>query len=449
MTDYKKILVNCLNLSFDEKSYLEKLMIELERHQKKIYKDLEKHVDEIKDNYRVEDIPWKVRTALVDRDKASAMATNTYAPIIDVMSFKEYVKAGEIKWGEENKEDNKPVPRNPRLKPIPREKKGWTYMGMGFLDCNLHQIDKYIDSKYKGVIDDGEKKYVFDYKIESWNGFIEYGERLIEITAEEIEYGINKPYILSPWSRRAVVVKADFETAGISLEILSKNAVISFDLAKNKLEGILLCNKLLIWNVLIKEKLPKNECVEEGIMPYFSEHVIKVFSYTAENGEYIFLSPELYKKAEIRRFNNEIYVGIHESDILDRLYYSKVVLVEGNWPKDVAEKVFDNCLTDGVNITRVRTEYDVAEVVNTYLPKGIEFAGCSLYKEKFDNAEDVTTYSTVQQYKYSNSEVLLSSAPCYLKFIDTAKDSFFFDRVIFLISFMRHAYPEYEWKGIY
>ena len=463
--DFKDVIDNQSGLSGTDKSLLKAVFTKLEAEQSILYDGVKEEICEFGirlDNLQNTDYlsKWNIVTSLVDEEKLDSFSPNTFTPIIDVNVFHETFVWGNEKLGIKEREENAIVARKRKSilsLPISMMSNGFYYVGIGFLNCPLKDIEKYCNTIYTARVIDKEKEFTVHYHLQRWNGFIEFRERLLELAANQsnIEDKLHSsqlfPRLYSPWSRRAVLVKVDFGDSGV---LPNSNTHINFRLSENNLQGVLLQGKKLIWNVKCNDDIRLKSCTNNRVMPLFNRNdsVLQIFDCNCAVNEFLYLDPSLYKQAEVRKDTKKIYIGMEDKSLLNDLYYGKLTIFSPQWPNGVEQF----CLNISKNIKkvpflvqRIRSLADVKEVVETYAGHLLDYVTCNTEKASLGNVTEALEYSRDFCYSYPDYQNLTARTTCYLKFKRKGDDIFFEDKISFLLSFLRYAYPEFAWKGVY
>ena len=461
----KDVIDNQSNLSGTDTALLKAVFEKLEAEQTILYNNVKNEICELGTKLNsLQNIgypfKWQIVTALVDEEKLDNFSSNTYTPIIDVNVFHENFVWGDEKVGINECEENAVVERKRKSilsLPVPMLSNGFYYAGIGFLNCPLKDIDKYCNNIYTARVIDNEQVFTVRYHLQRWNGFIEFRERLLELAANQLNVEDKMhpdkvfPRLFNPWSRRSVLVKVDFDEAGI---LPNSETHINFRLAENGLQGVLLQGKKLIWNVKCKDDIRLKSCTDKRVVPLFNKNngVLQIFDCNCMENEFLYLEPDLYKQAEVRQDRNKIYIGMEDNSLLSELYYGKLMVFRPEWPVGV-EKRFSNISDDNMNVPfmvqRIRSLADVKEVVETYAGHLLDYVTCNTEKASLGNVTEALEYSQDFCYSYPDYQHLTARSACYLKFKRKDDDIFFEDKITYLLSFMRYAYPEFAWKGVY
>ena len=133
-----------------------------------------------------------------------------------------------------------------------------------FLNLPYRSIQEIIDKKetYVGYI--YGKSFTFNLSI--CYRFISKENIIIKMARM---YELNEPIIFSPWARKAVnIVLTDDVDDELAAEIAANMDEVDWCLQQNGLEGIMLINKKLLWNIAITEgqKATKIQAPDDSIM---------------------------------------------------------------------------------------------------------------------------------------------------------------------------------------
>lgn len=413
----KKIIESNNSLSkFDKDIYLS-LFSELTKEQEKLYNALNLRVEkEIMDLNLNRNENWNIYTTLVDKDKLNEYLKVGFNPVIDIDCVSEFI--------------------NMKDKEINENK----YMaGVAFLKCKYSDVQKYTSKTYKARIRTKLGEVIASYNLFFSNVFLER-EKILEITANQ--YKIDKPFIFSPFSRRAVSVCINFD--GINLdEIIDVN----LDFKNNKLDEIILVNKFLLWNVEMFDKedifFPTENTQKKIVALFEDDYEIYKFELNPEN-EFLYVDSD---GAYIKRIDDEVYLAINNNTNLESLIYIKLKINKiSRSIKEDEEFIFENeCnkTIQGIK-TRLRTEADIEYTINQFAPKGIKYLG---YQVALKGRKSIYVYDKDNTYHYPKSGRLKSSSIAYLKFQES-NDLFFEDKISYLINFLNYKYPEFLWVGV-
>lgn len=413
----KKIIESNNSLSKLDKDIYLSLFSELAKEQENLYEALNLRIEkEIINSTSNKNENWDIYTTLVDKDKLDDYLKMGFNPVINIDCASEF-----IDMKDEEIIKNK-------------------YMaGVAFLKCKYSDVQEYTLKTYKARIRTKSGEVIASYNLFFSNVFLER-EKILEITANQ--YKMDKPFIFSPFSRRAVSVCINLD--GINLdEIINVN----LDFKNNKLDEIILVNKILLWNVEMFDKedifFPTENNQKKIAALFEDDYEIYKFELNPEN-EFLYLDSD---GAYIKRIDDEVYLAINNIINLESLIYIKLKI--NKIPRNIKEDeefIFENEFNKTIHKikTRLRTEADIEYTINQFAPKGIKYLG---YQATLKGTKSVYIYDKDNTYHYPKSGRLRSSSIAYLKFQES-NELFFEDKISYLINFLNYKYPEFLWVGV-
>lgn len=362
---------------------------------------------------------WNIVTALVDKADVRKFINKGFEEMAAIDSHREHMDFEEL---ERTKDP------------------GHVYCGgIGFLKCPYHQVREYTKRDYLAKVTTKDSEYQVSYRL--CRSFIFLGEEeKVERTAAQ--YGVAVPPLYSPMSRRAVLVKVDL---GYREAERGDQLKIDFQYEANGLEGIMMPEKTLVWNVSVKEKnqMPRpGENTDKTIVPRFHKEC-RIYRFDTKENEYIYGESQ---NADLRRICGDIYLGMDPEKDLDDLTYWKICL--NPWDgEDYGEKAFyfPNRFRQGAVVKeRIRTEADMEYVLNCFEGDDFRYAGC---QNRLGDSRSVVTYDKKSAYHYPKNRHLRSGSFCYVRLEET--DSIYFeDWVSYAMAYMNYFYPEFYWVGV-
>ncbi len=425
--DIQNIIENDNNLDAYEKKLFKEVLLNLKEEQKSTLDKLRDRI--IEENKYSEKNTWNIVTALVPVEREKEAANYGLCPYfifnVDERMLDRPVKEDYLLY----------VLEDMKTSSLIENEEGLFSAGVTYLDCKYSELDVYLDKDYCGyaVTREGKREEI-RYRLELTDIYINQ-ERVLERTAAQNE--IERPYIYSPFSRRAVVVyietaqnlKKDFER-------------IELELDQNGLGGVLMAGNKLMWNlsVLSNDLIGRfKENTIKKIIPYFGLKYV-IYDCECDENEYVFIDDP---STLVKRIKGNVYLGV-EGKLLKDLTYYKVKMnevLEGINNIVTNNYIWKNEKTPEKLMDRIRTEGDVRKVLNILGPDlNIDSIG---YKE----GKSIKTYETRRKYYYPVKEKLKSSSIVYLKFTNGDSKQFE-DKVSYIMDFMNYYYPEYTWVGI-
>lgn len=299
-----------------------------------------------------------------------------------------------------------------------------------FLNCKYTDFDMYLNQEYTGIIEKNGQKSEISYKFSKIDSFVQ-AEKVLSKTL--LQNDMKKPYIYSPYSRRAVEI------------ILDKDDIdgdIDYQLEKNGLKNVLMENYELAWNVIIEEKdtfpyLNENTNKKATI---FDETIYQIYQTNLKSNEYIYVRNE---KSQTRKIDNEIYIALDKDVSFDNFLYSKIKINQNVYHSN---EIFENIYDDSTDFKqRIVTSGDIEYIINKFAKLDINFEGFSINKPK--TMENILVYNKDDEYIYSKDLKLRKSNLLYLKFGNN-DDFYFNDKISYILSFLNYYYPEYYFVGV-
>lgn len=396
------------------KSVLKDIFQELIEYQENLRQDTDKQIrEEYLSEKRDWDDVWQIKTMLEDKNDINLGIENGFRPIN--MSNSIYFNNDSMeKMAKINKIENQ-----------------------FFLNCTYDKLDSLCQKRYYGFIltKENEKKD-FTYKIVQQYRFVEAEKLLYEIANL---YKIKKPCIFSPYARRAV----DICIENISSDEFFAAQKYDFCLDENNLQGVLLTNFVLMWNVDIQKENEPLKGLEpsekEPYYQYFYNEDIKKNSFIYTKN----ICNHIYKKdTEIRIFCR---------DKMEKNEYKKINILDTKKNNNIVfENTFEINYINKYNY--LRTKADVMYVLNLFNNVNSDY-NCSLISigSINNNEKSIVRYRKEHSYFKEQNEVYFSrlrNKPyIYVKF--SGKGIFLIDYTNYVLHYLESKYPEFNWVGKY
>ena len=406
----EEIVRDSENLNNFDKDVLNKIFRKLDKKQTDLFKELEGNAE--KQFQKSDDIEklnnmWKIVFALIDADKQYA---EWHEVIEKLPVFNERLVF----------EASKPD-------------------AVAFLKCRYSEIGKYTGKTYKAKVVSDDKESNVQYTLHRYYGFIEDRERLLEKTA--IQYGVERPVMFSPFSRRAVSVKIE------EPDKIKDGANIDFMLEENGLSRILLSGKKLVWNVKIESKdtFSEPDRVEGNEVVPFFENVYEIYKFKVTEKQFVYANTGI---SDTQRYENSIYVNLTEGKTVESVDYSKITLEQPteNWQETLGDFYADNFWGNKIrNKERIRTEADVKYVISSFGDR-VLLKKVTLNKDE-KSVKSIVTYDKDDSYHYIKDKHLRSLKHCCYLGFEQSDHWLFEDYISYILSFMNYFYPEFYWVG--
>lgn len=416
-TSFKGIINRGTHLSEYDKDILCAVFGKLQQEQADV---MERIQEEVKEGLRCQegaDAPWEVVTALVGKEELEDAKKHGLLEMLSIDVNREQMAFQELTLSEGGK----------------------ACAGIAFLNCPYHQMEAYIDRTYKAVVKADGTSFTAEYRLRAWPAFFQQ-EAILERTG--MQYGIKRPLLYSPMSRRAVQVQ--LYLGGHTFE-RQEGVEIDFQYQVNQLEDILLCGKTLVWNVafLEKEQIPRpKENVNKGIVPLFDK-TYQIYEFPVEEHEFIYVESE---DTDLKRLGHTVYLALGNGKLPDNIRYCKIRI--GPYVRsylDQAQYAFPNFFTPAALWKeRIRTQADVQYVARQFENKLFSYQGCQM---SVGDHASVKVYAKRHSYHASKDKVFRSSSYCYLR-LAPSEEPYFEDYVSYVMAFLNHFYPEFSWVGI-
>ena len=321
------------------------------------------------------------------------------------------------------------------------QKKNICNAGVAFLKCAYHDVVNLVGNKYIAHISGKFGEHDITYYLEPYTYYYKL-EELVEKTARQ--YGVKRPTIFSPLSRRAVNIKVDFGELRVSK---FDEAKIDFKLEENNLLDILQTNKTLVWNIEIvdEHRIPRpKENINKKIVPLF-ENIYQIYEFSVEENEFIYLDASI---GDVKRFGNCIYMNLSEykciDDIDTRYYKLKIDNYTQAFFNNNDKYYWNFYKFDRIYKERIRTEADIDYVLGFFENEITKYLGV---KRTIDNNKAIRTYEDRDSYHYSKNKHFRSSAIGYVRF-EKSEHWLFEDYISYIITYMNYYYPEFYWVGV-
>lgn len=411
-SDWRKIIGNSCHLSEEDKGLFTAIFEGLQKQQENIFSKIEANVKADILHKRLDN--WNIATVLIDKTDDKKFFQNGFTEIVSIDVHREQMKYEELE-----------------------ETKGNIYCaGIGFLNCRYHEIRGYINKIYSAKVTTKDSEYQVSYRLYPTTVFFEKEEKA-EKTA--LQYGIKVPAIYSPMSRRAVLVKVEFNNYKISK---SDQLQIDFQYKNNGLDHILLSGKTLVWNISVSEKnqIPK-ENTKKSITPAFAK-TYQIYEFDTKINEYIYIESS---GADLKRFGDTIYLGLSENHSINDLRYWRIQLnsYSLDYLKDTDFSFRNEFISKDNFKERIRTEADIQYIMNCFDKKYFKYKGC----QNKEGRRSIEVYDKRNSYHYPKDKHLTSSSFCYVV-IEETENIYFEDLVSYVMAYMNYFYPEFYWVGV-
>ena len=307
-----------------------------------------------------------------------------------------------------------------------------------FLDVPYEELEDYCRRQYRGYYrTTAGERVEFSYTLQVHDRFKREEDKLYHLA--EL-YGINKPVIYSPYARRGVDIFPQVADMQGFKEAYIRGDV-DFALADNAMEGKLLLDHILMWNVIRSDNSIFLKS-EKGLVPHALAYQYTSLKDDIETNDFIFVDgycEKIYKNAN--------GIGIFSKEKLSEERYYKVTIspVEGE-TKLMFTNFFD---ADRVSTQEsLRSRADVEYVLSRFKTNVYT---CSLAEinQKSGQAA-ILRYRREHAYYEPKNEFFYNQGRCkpqlLVKF--SGADEFKVDFVNYVLHFLEHAYPDFTWVGV-
>ena len=318
-----------------------------------------------------------------------------------------------------------------------------------FLNLPYRSIQEIIDKKETYVAYIYGKSFTFNLSI--CYRFISKENTIIKMARM---YEVNEPVIFSPWARKAVnIVLTDDVDDELAAEIAANMDEVDWCLQQNGLEGIMLINKKLLWNIAITEgqKATKIQAPDDSIMSY-------TYSYNS--------FPD--KNNDLKKEN---FIYVDSNDIIMSEKKGKEIILHSrkslhdNGDDSIADNAtlisiasIDDALLDFVNngkgcssLARIRTKANINWVLKKISHKGFTCEFSIIAKELSKAESVIQRYNKEQEYYKDWEQELyrnMTNRPvCYIS-ISADNEVFIEDFADYVIYNLDYMYPEFKWVGV-
>lgn len=283
--------------------------------------------------------------------------------------------------------------------------------GPFFLRVSYEDFFTYLNKDYQG---DG-----FTYQLKPNYQFVEVEHKLFRLSQI-----YNVPCkIFSPYARRAV----DIRIVGKSKEDFTRLADLNFKLAENNLQGKLLMNENLYWNVKVKSCVEQWQHKVGDLYEYGYTDGVDAATYIVPNSDANFDDELEFVRADgqiILKTSREFPVG--DCDLI------KILPLKSK----INSKIFSK--------PRLRTSGDINFVLKCLMRENY-----SCRFGKFGGNAQIKRYDGEHKYFTSADENLLRAKrqlpTCTVKF--SGDKLFLTDYANYVLNFLEERYPEFNWAG--
>lgn len=311
-----------------------------------------------------------------------------------------------------------------------------------FLNLPYRSIQEIIDKKETYVAYIYGKSFTFNLSI--CYRFISKENTIIKMARM---YEVNEPVIFSPWARKAVnIVLTDDVDDGLAAEIAANMDEVDWCLQQNGLEGIMVINKKLLWNIAVTggQKATKIQAPDDSIMSYtytYNNLKKKDFIYVDSND--IIMTEK--KEKEIILHSRKSLHDNGDDSIVDNATLISVA------PMGDAVLDFVNTGKGCSNLARIRTEANINWVLKKISHKGFTCEFSRIAKELSKNEAVIQRYNKEQEYYKDWDQELyrnMTNRPvCYIN-ISADNEVFIEDFADYVIYNLDYMYPEFKWVGV-
>ncbi|MBR6012747.1 MAG: hypothetical protein IK062_03065 [Selenomonadaceae bacterium] len=418
--EIKKIISRLYSQDGEERQMFEKIFFALAEHQEKFLNELEKRIDDENKPHNLEK-DFEIVVKLVKRGDLESKR-NFFS--IDANSNFIFSDGGELPF------------------------KNFSTVGNSFFILESYgNIKNFCEPrKFQGqvVTNDGTTKE-FSYSLQRHERFIRREKILSEIA--EL-YKIHRPIIFSPYARKAVDIKI-FDCNISDFENLQD---LNLQLEENKLQGKLLTNFELCWNLKIENSETRRggELAEEEHYIGADGNLIRhEYFHTFDKNEKIFVLPDQHCNDLRINFDDERKIILGYNSVL-RERACKIVSL--NTIENVSEEVFTNDFPKPNNKLRLQTAGDVEKVLSCFnlSHMGKKFP-TSFESFNAKNFSPIEIYRREDSYFVPSEKKLLGRVRnkpiCLIKF-GGDKTIFKTDYANYVIHYFEQNYPEFNWAGV-
>lgn len=318
-------------------------------------------------------------------------------------------------------------------------------LGLVFWNKNFEQIEEIVSESYQADLWIGDKKFETKFYLKPNFIFVQKEKELFRLS---MQYNFHDPIIYNPMGRRCLEVLFK-----IPMDI-PKDSKVSIDLkfSENQLKESLLLNHHLYWNVKIEgsDTLSSPKKIDsKEVFPLWDRKfsTYKFSSYTEKKGckEYLLMDDNL---RIMKRVGNDIYWQLTDSVDPSFEKFSIYAIDEIILKKLRSECcfLFHNDFKETVmgDIQRVRTKGDVRRCLASF--EELDISCKEIYVEREYKGREVIHTSKKYEYYSLKDDRLREPHGCMIVF-DRKEDAYFLDKVYYILGYLNHYYPEYQWIG--
>lgn len=296
-----------------------------------------------------------------------------------------------------------------------------------FLNVPYEELPKYLYKSYTGRVDGRPVKYEL---VPSFS-YLE-AESLLHAAAEL--YGWPEPLLFSPWSRRAVTYKYEgWEECGLDP-----------DIEANELQGILLADRVLCWNVKLEYS---NDGGQKRRAPGPDTTSYMVFYPCPDARTYVM--PHLPPGCGM----DPVFINFTRNDAgLDLA--TPYELPYSHWRITITSPNYD-LAPDGSRVIRNTPDFDALSRLPRLRTKGdimrvLQALALDGYAVSFEKGPGQELEPYRREHRYPRDEqTALSRTPgrnIYLGF--TGNPLFLVDYAEYVLNFLGSNYPEFSWRSV-
>lgn len=397
----KKILANA-DLEPTLKVALEDSLTALAEHQQKVTRELEEaFLRQNETDKEISAFDGRIITALVDRDQVKDLSA---------YGFFEVPASTEL-------EDQ----------PIPKDHQHISLTDIYFLNTSYEEMEDLCNQKFKGK----SANCIFEYELCPFYGYVN-AEKSLDTLWKLYGFTGMRPW--SPWARRAVQVHI--------LAPYTDN--MNLELKTNGLDGKLLTNKELVWNVDIRED--EKVSALDTISPRGDEKVYK-YTYTAYDGPLRLWSIPL-DVLQGKLAPEEVDVTLAKDITLStRKAFDSTSCIKYGLHEEArspGQTAFNNKVDKSVNILP-RSKGEFNRLLASFAKDGYS---CRLAEEP---GKKITRYATFHKTGDRNRLILTQERknPVDIQFYSKDKEDLFLtDYANWVLEELERRLPMYLWAGV-
>ena len=309
-----------------------------------------------------------------------------------------------------------------------------------YLDCPYEKMNEWFQQEFHGYYrtEDG-KKIPFAYQLVQEMQFSSEEKELCKFAEFN---NLEIPLIYSPLFRR--LVKIDFS------QELTEKELATIDLQLDnypELKKVLRLNHRAVWNVRFTDMTVSNtKILEETSQKTPTRYC---HSYGTEPNEYIYFDIDSPYQYEILKSDKKIEIYTNDSN-LENVNRLEIVPLDTS-SLSIAWNLYTFDMSRPLP-PRIRTKADIYDVISRLKfeeGSSLELSEILTTESNSNQSYVFCEYSRSEQYPQHQDPLFNQSANTIRLIFEKEETTYFYDKIVMILHYLRQHYPEFYWKGGY